>query len=334
MSKQVKELVRRLRPSLSLAEYGRLFTDTTAYMEISYGDVIEIDNHHYLVLRDEVERSFGIEDPKYWVKRCILLETGERRILKLVFHEKFMLKLGALEIPCYRSPEKEARILDLVRGDLRFMQGYSRFDKKGNVVRIIEIISGKRLDHAVFEIETNHRDYFYNHLPGILKKFMDSCRAIKFLHDHGEIHGDIRRDHLWIEHGTGRYRWIDFDYAYEFEENPFGLDIFGLGSLLIYLVGKQIFTMSNLESQGFSKEVAASISEEDFSLLYKNRIVNLKKLYPYIPKRLNLVLMHFSNKAEVFYETVDEFLQDLEPCIDEINPNYALQTPGGDNSFE
>ncbi len=321
MSKEVKELVHRLKPNLSLAEYGRIYTDTTAYMDIYYGDIIEIDGLHYLVLRDEVERSFGIEDPKYWVKRCILLETGERRILKLVFHEKFMLKLGTLEIPCYRSPEKEARILDLVRGDMRFMQGFSRFDKKGNVVRIIEIVMGRRLDHCVFDIEASHRDYFYDHLPGILEKFMDSCSAIKFLHDHDEIHGDIRRDHLWEEHGTGRYRWIDFDYTYEFEESPFGLDIFGLGRLPIYLVGHQISTTSNLASQGFPPETANLLDHGDFSLLYRNRIVNLKKLFPYIPARLNMVLMHFSNAAEVFYDTVNEFMEDLEPCIGEIKNN-------------
>jgi hypothetical protein len=318
MSKEVRELVQKFRPNLSLGEYGKIFTDTTAYMEISYGDIIEVDGIHYLVLRDEVERSFGIEDPKYWVKRCIQLETGERKILKLVFHERFLLKLGTLEIPCYRSPEKEARILDLVRGDMRFMQGFSRFDKKGNVVRIIDIVSGKRLDHSIFEIEASHKDYFYGHLPGILEKFIESCRAIKFLHDNGEIHGDIRRDHLWVEYKTGLYRWIDFDYTYEFKENPFGLDIFGLGSLLIYIVGKQIYTLSNLASQGFPPETASSLNQGDFSLLYKNRIVNLKKLFPYIPDRLNFILMHFSNAAEIFYETVDEFLEDLEPCISEI----------------
>lgn len=318
MSKEVRELVKRFKPKLSLGQYGKLFTDTSAYMEISYGDVIEIDGLHYLVLRDEVERSFSIEDPKYWVKRCIQLETGERRILKLVFHEKFMLELGSLAIPCYRSPEKEARILDLVRGDLRFMQGVSRFDKKGNVVRILEVISGKRLDHDVFEIETPHRDYFYNHFPGILAKYIESCRAIKLLHENGEIHGDIRRDHLWKEYDTGRYRWIDFDYTYEFEENPFGLDIFGLGSLLIYLAGKQIYTTSNLQAMGFPEYTADRFGHKDFSLLYKNRIVNLKKLFPYIPERLNLIFMHFSSGAEVFYETVDEFLADLEPCLKEL----------------
>ena len=315
MAKEVENLVKQLRPSLSLGEYGRLFTDTSEYMEISHGDVIQIDRQHYLVLRDESERSFGIEDPKYWVKRCIHLESGERKILKLVFHEKFMLKLGTLAIPCYRSPEKEARILDLIRGDMRFMQGFSRFDQKGNIVRIIDIISGKRLDQHVFEIEVPHKKYFFDYLPAILEKFVDSCTAIKLLHDNGEIHGDIRRDHLWIEHGTGRYRWIDFDYTYEFAENPFGLDIFGLGSLLIYLVGKNIYTPNNLQGYGFPVEKVEALEHNDFSLLYKNRIVNLRKLFPYIPEDLNFILMHFSNAAEVFYETVDEFLADLTSCM-------------------
>ena len=121
MSREVMELLNRFRPGLSVARYGDIFTDTTEFMEIESGDVIRLDNLHYLVIRDEAERSYGIEDPKYWVKRCLVLETGERRILKLVFHEHFPLKLGNLEIECYRSPEKEARILDLVRGDMRFM---------------------------------------------------------------------------------------------------------------------------------------------------------------------------------------------------------------------
>ncbi len=315
MAENVKELVKRYRPDLSLAQYGRVFTDTTSFMEIGYGDVISIGGLHYLVLRDEAERCYGIEDPKYWVKRCLVLETGERAILKLVFHESFDLELGNLTIRCYRSPEKEARILDLVRGDLRFMQGKSRHDSAGNVVRILEVISGKRLDQAVYEIEADHKTYFREHFPGILEKFMGSCEAIAFLHGHGELHGDIRRDHLWIEHRTGRYRWIDFDYTYDFAESPFGLDIFGLGSLLVFLAGKGIYRIQELEEMGFGDRFLDSLTNEDFSLLYVNRIVNLKKIFPYIPDSLNNVLLHFSQGAEVFYESVDEFLADLRPCL-------------------
>jgi len=329
MSSQVKELVKRLMPGLSLGEYGTIYRDTTRFMEISYGDVIELGEMHYLVLRDEAERSFGIEDPKYWVKRCLLLETGERKILKLEFHESFELKLGSLTIPCYRSPKKEARILELVRGDMRFMQGVSLPDEKGNLVRILDVISGKRLDNHVFELEMDHETYFHEAFPGILDKFMDSCRAIKFLHDHGEIHGDIRRDHLWIENKTGRYRWIDFDYAYEFQESPFGLDIFGLGSLLLFLAGKNLYTLANLEQLGIDPAVADVLESGDFSLLYGNRIANLKKLFPYIPESLNYVLLHFSKGAELFYETVDEFLDDLEKAKQDLKVGGKGQNMDG-----
>ena len=81
-------------------------------MNIGYGDVIDLDGKYFLVLRDEKERSFGVEDPKYWVKRCRELSTGERRILKLVFFERFPVSLGSMQIECFRSPRKEARILD------------------------------------------------------------------------------------------------------------------------------------------------------------------------------------------------------------------------------
>jgi hypothetical protein len=314
MSREVVELVKQYMPNLSLSDYGKIFTDTTEFMKIGAGDIISLDGMHYLVIRDEAERSFGIEDPKYWVKRCLLLETGDRKILKLVFHERFPLELGQLKIDCYRSPEKEARILDLVRDDMRFMQGVTRRDENGNPVRILDVVSGGRLDAAVAAINAGHEEYFFQYFPDILKKYMESCRAVGFLHSHGETHGDIRRDHLWLEHNTGLYRWIDFDYTYDFEENPFGLDLFGLGSLLIFFVGKGLYTLPALEEKGVSPDVISSIGDGDFSLLYRNRVVNLRKLFPWIPLELNNILMHFASSSEVFYETVDEFLQDLEPC--------------------
>ncbi|MCA1785187.1 MAG: hypothetical protein LC657_04300, partial [Desulfobacteraceae bacterium] len=78
------------------------------FMRITGGDVLVFGDGHYLVLRDEVERSYGVEDPKYWVKRCRHLESGQRRLLKLVFYEKFKLQMGDIKITCYRSPRKEA----------------------------------------------------------------------------------------------------------------------------------------------------------------------------------------------------------------------------------
>lgn len=307
----VAELVKRFRPNLSVGQYGRVVTDTSEFMDIGYGDVIFVGGLHYLVLRDEIERSFGIEDPKSWVKRCVLLETGERRILKLVFYENFPLRLGKLSFQCYRSPEKESRILDLVRGDWRFMQGTTERDEKGNPVRILEIIRGKRIDDVVALLEVDHRTYFFEIFPELFEKFMGACEAIAFLHEHGEKHGDIRRDHLRVESETGRFRWIDFDYTYDFYENPFGLDIFGLGSILTFLVGKDIYHIGELERLGLV-EIIPKLTNEDFSLLYPNRIVNLKKIFPYIPDTLNKILLHFSQGAELGYETVTELLMDME----------------------
>jgi hypothetical protein len=312
------EILSRYDPDFPRKRAGSLYADTTEFMNIQYGDVIELGDRYFLVLRDERERSFGVEDPKYWVKRCRELSTGERRILKLVFYEKFPVSLGSMEIECFRSPRKEARILDLVRGDGRFMQGYSLDDAAGNNVRVLDVVQGGLLSLEIDKIEADHRTYFFELLPDILEKFAEACRAIEFLHSHGENHGDIRRDHLWVERGTGNYVWIDFDYTYEFHENPFGLDVCGLGNLLLFLVGKKFCTTFNIPRPDFDGRSDVLLEPADFSMLFKNRLSNLRKVYPYVPESLNNVLMHFSTASEVFYPTVGELLEELLPCIEQI----------------
>ena len=312
------EIISRFDPDFPRKRAGSLLKDTSEFMNIQYGDVIELDGNHFLVLRDEKERSFGVEDPKYWVKRCRELKTGARKILKLVFYEQFPVSLGSMQIECFRSPRKEARILDLVRGDSRFMQGYSCDDAVGNNVRVLDVVKGDLLSLEIDRLEADHRTYYHELLPDILDKFVVACRAIEFLHRHGENHGDIRRDHLWLEQGTGNYVWIDFDYTYEFQESPFGLDIFGLGNLLLYLCGKKFCTTFNMSKPEFDGRTDISLEAADFSMLFKHRLCNLRKVYPYVSQNLNNVLMHFSSTSEVFYPTVGEMLDDLRPCIDEI----------------
>ena len=318
MSESVKQILDRLHPDAYMGRHGKVYTDTSDFMRITGGDVIVLDGQHFLVLRDEMERSYGIEDPKYWVKRCRHLESGERRILKLVFHEKFFLQMGEISIPCYRSPRKEARILDLVRGDFRFMQGFSAADVAGNNVRVLDVVRGRRLDHWIHELDVDHKTYFSDYLSGILKKFIVSCQGIASLHAHGEKHGDIRRDHLWVEYDSGDYVWIDFDYTFNFHENPFGLDIFGIGGLLLYIVGKGFYSHEDVGRIDGSDPKVSPIEPGDFLLVFKNRLANLKKIFPYIPGELNQVLMHFSSSTRVYYETMDEFLGDLRPCLEQM----------------
>lgn len=305
----VRALIERFKPPVSVSTFGAVFTDTTEFMSISYGDVIALGGRNYLVLGDERERRFGMEDPKFWVKRCVELESGQYRILKLEFQETFDQHIGPLTISCHRSAAKEARILRLVAGDPRFMQGQGIRDERGNLVRVLERVAGRRLDLNVEDLHEDHHAYFHKIYPGILTRFIEACRAIHFLHQNGESHGDIRRDHLYVDHKTGDYCWIDFDYGYDTTENPYGLDLFGLGNILAFITGKGVHTIQDHSGR-------QDISEADCALFFRHRIVNLRKLFPYVPEQLNRVLMHYSAESEVFYETVPELLADLEPCLD------------------
>ena len=156
-------------------------------------------------------------------------------------------------------------------------------------------------------ITADHRTYFYHQLPDILKRLLTVFDAIRFLHANGFRHGDIRNDHIIVERHTGNYVWIDFDFDFDAPENPFSLDIFGIGNILIYAVGKGFHTVHTIHNDPETYgNLFDRLEPGDFSLLDKWRFVNLRKLYPYIPPMLNDILMHFSKEAEVYYESVTE----------------------------
>lgn len=303
-------------PTFPRKRAGRIVTDTTEFMSIDYGDVMRLDGKHYLVNKNLSERRFGLEDPKYWVKRCKALETGEHHIIKLEFYEKFDISIGNIRSSCYRSPRKESRILGLIDGDLRFMQGKTVLDEKGNCVRILDIIYGPELDIALDRIELSHEEYFNTIFPDYFAKFIGAVKAIEYLHLNHEQHGDIRRDHLLIESGTQDWRWIDFDYTFGLRENPFALDLFGLGNILLLLVGQREITPQQIAAQKQSK--IEPITAEDMALAMPHRLANIQKQYPYVPDTLNNICMHFSAKNSVFYSSVTEFVSALLTCFHEL----------------
>lgn len=205
---------------------NRIFYDTSNFTAIDYGDIIFVDNRYFLVVAYTKEGRFGIdEQPKPWVPKVLDLESGERFIIKLVFHEQYELSMGGLKVICYRNPEKEARLLELVQDHPHSMHGYSVEDEAGNLVRILDIISGKRLDKYVYSKSDDHQEYFENDFPGILGSYLKSVETISLFHQHGFKHGDIRRDHILVDYDTGLFRWIDFDYDFFLPERPFALDL-------------------------------------------------------------------------------------------------------------
>ncbi|MBW1989218.1 MAG: serine/threonine protein kinase [Deltaproteobacteria bacterium] len=292
----------------------RVFEDTSAFMKITAGDVLSLGGGHYLVYGEETEGRFGLdEQPKFWVKRAIDLATGKKKVVKLAFYESFELSLGEQKVRCYRSPKKEARILEKTAGDGRFMQGISVADAAGNPVRILDRILGKSLYAVIHAYEISHREYFAKTFPSLFAACMDAVHAIADLHAMGEIHGDIRNDHLLFDRESRTWRWIDFDYAYEWTERPFGVDLYGLGNVLLFITGMGFHVLKDMAAC-LPDEAEGSICLEpsDFSLFFPHRIMNLKKLFPYVPETLNRVLMRFCAESGAFYETAGELLEDLE----------------------
>ncbi len=289
----------------------KVFRDTSNFMTIDVGSVVDLEGRLFLIRGMEFEGRFGLDDqPKHWVKRALDMDSGQAKILKLVFHEEFNMPLGHYFVHCYRSAEKEGRILDMVRGHPGFMQGENLLDKAGNLVRVLDRIPGQSLDAYVETLESDgHQDYCRRLLPGLLLRLREAMEAIAFLHNQDERHGDIRRDHLLVPRGGGPWCWIDFDYTYELRQNPFGLDLFGLGNVLNFLVARGTPTKHELTKK--RPELLKAIEPGDYSLVIRNRIFNLKKLYPYLPESLNRVLMHFAVSSEVFYESVEEIMVHL-----------------------
>lgn len=321
LPKAVADNLKEHRVTRSLRRPPRVYTDTTDFTSIDYGDVIAAEERYFLITSYTKEGRFGVDEQiKPWVPKVVDLATMTHYILKLEFRETFTMRLGQFAVTCYRSPEKEARILELVQGHPHFMQGQTLVDTAGNLIRVLVPVGGNRLDKVIHTGNT-HRDYFYNDLPSIFTRFLGCLEGIAFLHRQGFRHGDIRRDHVFVDRVTGHYSWIDFDYDFHLPEKPFALDLFELGNILIYLTGRGDFHPREiLVDPTMGTTVADSLSAGDFSLLARNRVVNLQKLFPYIPDVLNNILLHFSAGAEVFYESVEEIHADLSGALEHLHP--------------
>jgi hypothetical protein len=295
---------------------GRVVTDTTDIFAVDYGDILQVGEKFYRVRGHEREARFGMDEPKFWVKRVEDLETGEKKIIKLSFLEEFETEIGGVKIRCFRNPHKEAEVLELMKDHPFFMHGTAQRDSKGNILRILDIVPGQNFFRYIHSLDIPYGKYFTDVLPDILTRLARAFEAIRLLHTNMLKHGDIRNDHIIVERNTGNYVWIDFDYDYEAPENPFGLDVFGMGNVLAHAVGKGFHTVHMiLQDPATYGNLKDRLDAADFSVIFKQRFINLQKLYPEIPKPLNDILMHFSRRANVFYEYAGEMIEDLNRCM-------------------
>ena len=303
------EIAAKIRDLTGWASTGRvnIVTDTTEWMDIYRGQVMQLGDRHFLIMGNARETRFGIKDqPKYWVFNTLELETGTHKIIKTVFYEDFNVRISLFKIRCYRSPKKEGRVLDIVKGDPRFMQGYTCLDEKGNHVRIINFIKGKTFLDYVAGIGKDHERYFHEDLPEILWRLKDSIEAIQFLHENGTCHGDIRNDHIILEASSGLYRWIDFDLTQDVSD----FDVWSIGNILGYAVAKGICSFHQvLKNESVPREVKDSLTADDASAFYEYRIMNLKKLYPYIPPKLTDILLHFTPRPVNYFKNITQLVE-------------------------
>jgi len=315
--KRISQRVLELTGWASHERY-RILTDTTNWMDILRGDILRLGGREYLIKGNQHETRFGIADqPKMWVFNALELESGTQKIIKMVFVEEFNVHVGLFKIHCYRSAEKEGYVLEIGRGDDRFMQGEMMIDDHDNHVRVLDFIKGTTHFNLIYGIDKPHEQYFREDLPRLLRKLLVSFEAIGFLHKHGTCHGDIRNDHIIIESETGKYRWIDFDL----NQHVSDYDVWSMGNIINYAVGKGITSFQQvLRNREIPADIKNSLCEADASAFFEYRIMNLRKLYPYIPDKLSDILSHFMVRPRAFYANVDEFLEDYRRMLSDEFP--------------
>ncbi|MBU0987355.1 MAG: hypothetical protein KKH68_08900, partial [Proteobacteria bacterium] len=153
--------VRRWFPNIDAARVLKIHTDTTDFFQVGYDDIVVLGDKAYLIRHNAKEGRFGLDDDeKFWVKRAFDLQNGSRKIIKLVFHERFYAHIGDIRFECFRSPRKEARVLKLVGNHKNFMHGYATVDEKGNIVRVLDFIYGRPLSIMVEDLKLDHATYF------------------------------------------------------------------------------------------------------------------------------------------------------------------------------
>jgi hypothetical protein len=296
---------------IALPEAPRVLRDTSNFMAIDRGDVLVLGGHPYLVCGNAREGRFGIDDqPKYWVKHALSLLTGRAHVLKLVFHESFSTGVHGQQYACERSARKEAQVLEAVRGHPNFMQGVAVLDERANLVRVIDFIEGQTLLEYLGSLAMSHGEYLETLMPQLLAETYDCVAGIAYLHSLDLCHGDIRNDHIILDGASGRARWIDFDFT----RPSLAFDVWSLGNVLNCVLAKGFVTFHELRRT--RPDLLARLGEDDASVFFPHRVMNVDRIHPHLPPCLARILRRFAAGNCARYQRADQVLDELGACMD------------------
>ena len=81
---QLQEMIADYLGSKNVPRRFRIITDTSDFFKVDYNDVVILAGVPYLMRNYTKEGRFGLDDePKYWVRKAVNLETREVKIIKL-----------------------------------------------------------------------------------------------------------------------------------------------------------------------------------------------------------------------------------------------------------
>jgi len=112
-----------------------------------------------------------------------------------------------------------------------------------------------------------------------------------------------------VERDTGRYRWIDFDYDYKEKDDLTSHDVFEMGTLLAFVVGKDYLSYSQLKR--ISPEIASNLKPSDMLAIFPNQVANLKLVYPYIHDQINEIILRFAQGSQHEYSDAHMLAADI-----------------------
>lgn len=306
-----------LRPPLTLSktagEFRKIINSAKAPdFVLQVGARVEIKDKQFNILEWLRTSTYRAED----------LESGKSVVLKFQGKGK---KCSGYERDFFAKVPSHDNIV----------RGYSLVDESGDILIVTEFTEGEKLQDYLSEFGVDHKRYFLESFPEILNNFMGAIRGVEHIVKNG-FYNEFAIYHIWIDKKTGRYILFDFDLpstelsklqALKDLESSTISNIGGSLCEIVAPLGIYEYEAVHDEEMYFDE---LGITDADFNEY--NLLVDLQKVYPYIPDELNKILLRFGRDASNPYTSISELYSDLESVVKLLKsekPQLTLNETGG-----